>query len=93
MFQEEGLETRPSPALVSSNSGPVVIFRGLSTHIHHEIDGTGATECLTTRKGMDNVIGARLIDRRKVLTTMALKLEIGLPAVQFSTPIVILMAN
>lgn len=60
MFNEEWLETVPSPALVSSDSGPVVVFCGLSAHIHHIVDGTGAAECFATSEGMGEVISARL---------------------------------
>ena len=84
MFQEEGLETRPTPTLVSSNSGPVVVFCGLSAHVHHIVDGTGAAKCFTARKGMDSIVGARLFICQKSLI-MTLNLEIVLPAVQFST--------
>ena len=60
MFKEERLEARPSPALISSDSCPVVVFCSLSAHIHHVIDGAGAAQRFTARKGMDNIIGARL---------------------------------
>ena len=65
MFKEERLETRPCPALISSNSGPVVIFCGLSAHINHVVDGAGAAQRFTTRKGMDKVIGAGLSVRQR----------------------------
>ena len=61
MFKEERLETRPCPALISSDSGPVIIFCGLSAHVHHVVDGTGAAECFTARKRMYEIVGARLI--------------------------------
>ena len=60
VLEEERLETGPSPALISSNSGPVVIFCGLSAHIHHVVDGAGATQYFAARKGMDKVVSARL---------------------------------
>ena len=65
MFKEERLETGPSPALISSHSGPVVIFRGLSADIHHEVDGAGAAQCFTARKSMDEIISARLFVRQR----------------------------
>ena len=85
MFEEERLETRPSPALVSSNPGPVVVSCSLSAHIHHVIDGAGAAQCFTARKGMDKIVRARLSVCQRFPSTMALKLEINLPGVQFSS--------
>ena len=65
MFEEERLKARPSPALISSNPGPVVIFCSLSAHIHHVVDGAGAAQSFTARKSMDKIVGARLSVRQR----------------------------
>ena len=71
MFKEERLETRPSPALVSSNPGPVVVFCSLSAYIYHIIDGAGAAQCFTARKSMDKIVGARLPVCQRLPSTTA----------------------
>ena len=84
MFKEERLETRPSPALISSDPGPVVVFCSLPAYIHHIVDGAGAAQCFTARKGMDKVFGARLSVCQRFSQHHGLNFQFTIPAVRFS---------